>query len=194
MTARRQSSGEDIIGIVGKRAVQEVGHHESTAAVKRSTRVLVNRRVTLAVERLVGISLQNIVGNTQRRSIVGSEGLPARHLTNGTVRGAENIRRESHDAVDHQGGLYFIIFLCCVLVYHLYCIESKLSSSENRFVSTGFSQAATHNLLRSQLHSFSNSITGLSARVLNVLHCTRDQCMTVCHIHMSNLEIIFLTD
>lgn len=144
MTARHQNSGKDIVGIMGKRAGQEVDRHESTAAVKRNRGMLVNRRVTLVAELLIGISLQNIVGNTQRRSIVGNKDLPVHHLTNGTVRGAENIRRESRDPVDHQGGLNFILFLCCVHVCLLYCIESKFSSSQNRFVSTGFSQTAIH--------------------------------------------------
>ena len=144
MTARHQNSGKDIVGIVGKRAGQEVDHHESTAAVKRNIGVLVNRRVTLVAELLVSLSLQNIVGNTQRRSNVRNEDLPVHHLTNGTVRGAENIRHESRDPVDHQGGLYFILFLCCVHVCLLYSIESKLSSSQNRFVGTGFSYTAIH--------------------------------------------------
>ena len=144
VTAHRQNSGKDIVGIVGKKAGQEVDHHESTAAVKRNWGALVNQRVILVAELLVGISLQNIVGNTQRKSIVGNEDLPVHHLTNGTVRGAENIRRESRDPVDHQGGLYFILFLCCVHVCPLYCIESKLSFSQNRFVGTGLGYNAIH--------------------------------------------------
>lgn len=117
--ARHPSTDEDIIAITGKEAVHEVGPHGNTAVAKRNRRASANLTVTLKAELLVGISLQNVVENIQKRGIGGSEDLPVL-LLKGTVRRTENVRRESLVPVDHQGGFYFI--LMCVCSWHMCCV------------------------------------------------------------------------
>lgn len=97
--ARRQSDEEDIVGITVKRAGLEADRLGNTVAAKRDERASANRTVTL----IAGIDRRSI----QRRSIVESAGLLARHLMNGTVRRTENVRRDPTICAGYSRWIFF---------------------------------------------------------------------------------------
>lgn len=115
--ARPRSTEEGIGDITERKVGHEVDRRgNAAAAAKRKERARASRRrVMQKAELLVGINLQDIVGNLRRRtrSIVGNEDLPVRRrIMKGTVRGTENVRRD-HAATMQVDFIFFFLMCTC---------------------------------------------------------------------------------
>lgn len=115
--ARPRSTEEGIGDITERKVGHEVDRRgNAAAAAKRKERARASRRrVMQKAELLVGINLQDIVGNLRRRTrnIVGKEDLPVRRrIMKGTVRGTENVRRD-HAATMQVDFIFFFLMCTC---------------------------------------------------------------------------------